>query len=133
MTAKLTLGRRYWPKFNAEQRKEFQELFIKQLVNNYFSKAKKFAGQEVVFDEPVKEGSKIHVLISFKSKGDKIRIKNKFYKSQEGWKVYDMEIQDVSVVRSYGSQYAEVLRDGTPEDLLKKMREKSLDESEDEQ
>jgi phospholipid transport system substrate-binding protein len=131
LTAKLTLGRKYWPRFKKEEQKEFQDLFIKQLVDSYFKKARMFAENQVKYENPVRKKNKIHVAINFTSKGEKLRINNKFYKSRAGWRIYDMEIQDISVVRSYGSQYAEVLRTGTAADLLKKMREKKLDEQQD--
>ncbi len=122
LTAKLTLGRKYWPKLNEEERKEFQDLFIKNLVNTYFDKAKLFADKKVNYEETVKVKSKIHVPFHCISKGEKIRINNKFYKSRTGWKVYDMEIQDISIVRSYSSQYTQILKDGTVADLLNEMR-----------
>ena len=125
LTAKLTLGRRHWPKLTAEQRKIFQELFIKQLINSYFDKAKLFSDQTINYEEPVRVKRKIHAAINCVSKGEKIRINNKFYKSSKGWRVYDLEIQGISIVRSYGSQYAQILKDGTVDDLLKKMRKLS--------
>ena len=35
-----------------------------------------------------------------------------------------MEIQDVSIVKSYGMQYNEILQNGTYEDLLEKIKAK---------
>jgi phospholipid transport system substrate-binding protein len=122
LTAKLTLGRKYWPKLSEEERKTFQELFISNLVDTYFDKAKLFSDKKIVFEDPIKVKRKIHVPVHCMSKGEKIRITNKFYKSSKGWKVYDMEIQDISIVRSYGSQYAAILKEGTVADLLKQMR-----------
>ena len=49
----------------------------------------------------------------------------KLYKDKAGFKVYDLEIEGVSIVKSYGSQYDEILRDGSVTDLLTKMREKA--------
>lgn len=126
LTAKLTLGRKYWPVFNKEQREEFQDLFIKQLLDSYFKKAKMFSNQKIEYEEPKKVKTKLHAAINFVDKGEKITINNKFYKSSRGWRAYDMEIQGISVVRSYGSQYAAILRKGSAADLLEKMRKKEL-------
>jgi phospholipid transport system substrate-binding protein len=45
----------------------------------------------------------------------------KFWKSRQGWKIYDLEIAGVSVVQTYRSQFDQVLRNGTFEDLLKEL------------
>lgn len=124
LTAKLTLGRAYWPTFNEAQRKEFQELFVRNIINSYYDKAIQFADETIIYEEPTQEKNKIFVAISFVSKGEKIRIDSKFYKKKGDWMIYDMEIQGVSIVRSYSSQYTEVLKTKTPDELIAKMRSK---------
>lgn len=42
----------------------------------------------------------------------------KFSKSENGWKTSDIDIQDVSIIRSYRSQFSRILREGTPVDLM---------------
>ena len=37
------------------------------------------------------------------------------------WKIYDLEIKGVSVIRTYRSQFAEILERGTIGDLIKKL------------
>lgn len=43
------------------------------------------------------------------------------YKSKQGWKIYDIEIQGVSFISTYRSQFEEILRNKTIEDLLAKL------------
>ena len=45
----------------------------------------------------------------------------KLYVSKSGWRIYDIEIQGVSIIRSYRSQFAEILKNGTFDDLLEKL------------
>jgi phospholipid transport system substrate-binding protein len=45
----------------------------------------------------------------------------KLYSSNNSWKIYDIEIEGVSIIRSYRSQFNEILLKGTIDDLLKKM------------
>ena len=45
----------------------------------------------------------------------------KFYNANNSWKIYDIEIQGVSIIRSYRSQFNEILQRGTIDDLLDKM------------
>jgi len=45
----------------------------------------------------------------------------KLYKSKHNWKIYDIEIEGVSIIITYRSQFSQVLRKGTIDDLLKKL------------
>ena len=48
----------------------------------------------------------------------------KFYKKKnQQWNVYDVEIMGVSIVQTYRSQFAGILKNQSIEDLLKKLRE----------
>ena len=69
----------------------------------------------------VENNQKIHIPTYLVSKDRKISILYKFYDSEPGWKVYDLEIQGVSIIRSYREQFDQILQKGTFEDLLAKM------------
>jgi phospholipid transport system substrate-binding protein len=43
------------------------------------------------------------------------------------WKVYDMVIDEVSMVTNYGAQFRRILRTSSLEQLLSKLREKGSD------
>jgi phospholipid transport system substrate-binding protein len=45
----------------------------------------------------------------------------KLYKSKQEWKIYDIEIQGVSLISTYRSQFDEILRNKTIDDLLVKL------------
>jgi phospholipid transport system substrate-binding protein len=47
----------------------------------------------------------------------------KLYKSKQGWKIYDIEVEEVSIISTFRSQFHEVLSTGTIEDLFLKMQE----------
>ena len=47
----------------------------------------------------------------------------KLYKSEHTWKIYDVEIQGVSIIISYRAQFTAILENGTIDDLLLKMEE----------
>lgn len=123
LMAKLTLGPTYWPRLNEGQQKEFIGLFVKKLQETYQQKVELVADEKVRFDPPQQAGNKIHVNTRVASRDEQIEIKYKLYKSGGGWKVYDVEIQGVSVVSSYRSQYQQILSQGTVDDLLARMRE----------
>ncbi|MBW1695001.1 MAG: ABC transporter substrate-binding protein, partial [Deltaproteobacteria bacterium] len=70
---------------------------------------------------PVQVKNKIHIPTGLVSKDNSISMLYKFYKSNYGWKIYDVEIQGVSIVSTYRAQFKEVLGNGTIDDLLLKL------------
>lgn len=120
--AKLCLGKKHWKRLNKEQRKEFLDLFEKRLQESYLEKLDLYTDEKVVIEEAKRVKKRIYIMTYLVSKDDKIEMIYKFYKSKKGWKVYDVEIAGVSIVQTYRSQFAGVLKKGTIDDLLKKLR-----------
>lgn len=121
--AKLTLGRRYWPQMTEEQQKRFTDLFVKRLKDTYRDKLVMYTDQKVVYD-PVKEIKGKACIPTWLVSGDnRISIIYKLYRPEDQWKVYDLEIQGVSLIRSYRSQFRQILQNGTIDDLLVKLEQ----------
>ncbi|MFC1679052.1 phospholipid-binding protein MlaC [Elusimicrobiota bacterium] len=135
LMAKLVLGRKNWAKFDKTQRGEFTDLFVDQLQTSYFDKVEILTDESVEFEDPVavKKGKKIHfqMLTHIVSKGERYGMLYKLASRKGKWRVYDVEIEGISLVRSYGAQYDQFLRKESSADLLSKMRKKSLDLPED--
>jgi phospholipid transport system substrate-binding protein len=55
------------------------------------------------------------------SNGESTAILYKLYKTGERWKIYDVEIEGVSILLTYRSQFDDVLRRGSVEDLLSQL------------
>ena len=123
LMAKLTLGRKYWPGIPKEKKKRFTELFIKRLKGFYLDKITLYTDETIVYKTPIQVKRKIQIPTELISKADKISILYKLYKSKHNWKIYDIEVQGVSVVSTYRSQFYQVLSSGTIDDLLLKMEE----------
>lgn len=124
LMGKLALGRRHWPRLDAEQRERYTALFVEQLQNSYADKILLLSIDAVEYEPPVRVESKVHTGTVVSSQGERTPILYKLYKSGGAWKAYDVEISGVSIVSSYRAQYAQVLESGSVDDLLKKMAEK---------
>ncbi len=124
LMAKLSLGKKHWSQFNAEQRTEFTSLFIELFQDFYSEKICLFHDEKVFFDPPIIENEKrVQIPTVLLSNGKKISVLYKMFKTKNGWKVYDISIEGVSLVRTYRSQYHHVLKSDKIEGLLTKMRE----------
>ena len=122
LMAKLTLGRKYWPGLTPEQKEKFTQLFIKRLRSSYLDRLTLYTDEKVLYEPSIEVKQKIHLPTYLVSQAKKISILYKFYNSDPGWKIYDLEIQGVSIIRSYRSQFHEILRTGTFDDLLTKLK-----------
>lgn len=127
LMAKLTLGPAHWPQFDEAQRKEFTDSFTKTLHDATFDKLDTYSDETVEFTTPVPaDKGKLAMTLHILSKGERYTAIFKLYRAKSTWKVYDIDVEGVSFVRTYMAQYDQVLQKGTPRELLDKMRAKDL-------
>ncbi len=120
--SKLSLGKRHWPSLSKEERATFSDLFIARLQKTFLDKLDIYSDEEVIYGEPQVKGKMVHVPSTLISKENRIGILYKFYRSREGWKIYDVEIEGVSIIQTYRSQFNGLLSEGTIDDLLEKLK-----------
>ena len=124
LMAKLSLGKAHWSRFNAKQRAEFIDLFTDLFENFYIDKLDFFSNETVVFQPAtIVKQKKVLIQTALISKGTQYSMLYKMFKTKNGWRIYDFEIEGVSILRSYRSQYHHFLKKGGIEGLLAKMRE----------
>ncbi len=121
LMSKLTLGKKHWPGLTKDQKEKFIELFTKRLKDSYLDKMMLYTDEKIKYKAPVQIKKKVHIPTILTSKDNKILMLYKLYKSKQGWRIYDIEIQGVSLIRSYRHQFDEILRSKTVDDLLAKL------------
>jgi len=121
LMSKLTLGKKHWPSLTKDQKDKFTKLFTKRLKDSYLDKMMLYRDEKIEYKESVQVGKKVQIPTILKSKNNKISMRYKLYKSKLSWKVYDIEIQGVSLISTYRSQFDEILRSKTVDDLLAKL------------
>jgi phospholipid transport system substrate-binding protein len=58
------------------------------------------------------------------SKGDPLSVSYRLHLMADDWKIYDVVIDDISLVSNFRSQFSRILAYGSFDELLRKMREK---------
>ncbi|MGB2863599.1 MAG: ABC transporter substrate-binding protein [Sedimentisphaerales bacterium] len=124
LMAKLALGRKHWPKLTPPQREKFTRLFIEMLRTSYREKITLYTDENVQFKPAVKNKSVVFIPVELKSKDKKVAILYKLRKVGKRWKVYDVEIQGISILLTYRSQFDDILSRGTVEDLLSRLEKR---------
>jgi len=123
LMSKLALGRASWTAMAKEDQERFSELFTKILKQAYFSKILGYVDENIIIEEPDQVGEKVYIPTFIVSKDQKTSVLWKFYQSDTGWKVYDIEVEGVSFIQTYRSQFTESLQEMTVKELMVKMEE----------
>ena len=123
--SRRTLSRE-WKKMNAEQQKEFVQLFRELLQGVYADRLLAYSDQKILFDKEtmLKKGRAEVQSYLQTSDGKKIPLFYRLTDKSGSWRVYDVIIEGVSMVKNYRTQFREILAKGSPEKLLQILRDK---------
>jgi phospholipid transport system substrate-binding protein len=123
--SKRTLGRE-WAKFNAGQQAEFVKLFSDLLEKTYADRLLAYSNEKVVFDkENILNESQAEVFSNvLTGDGKKIPLDYRLVLKEGKWRVYDVIIEGISMVKNYRDQFRDILAKDSPEQVLKMLREK---------
>jgi phospholipid transport system substrate-binding protein len=124
--AKRSLGAE-WRRRTPEEQKEFVRLFTDLLERAYLDKIESYSGEKVRYLKDREDGDYAEVETKIVDKtGQEYSLDYRLHKVNGDWKVYDVIIEDVSLVSNYRSQFSRVLAKSSFDDLLKTMKEKTF-------
>jgi phospholipid transport system substrate-binding protein len=126
LMGQLALGRTHWPKLNAAQREKFIKLFVERLKALYLEKTVFYTDEKITLKPGVPKKNTVQIPMVVTAGDKEIAILYKLHKLDvQGkgkgnmlWRIYDVEIEGVSILLTYRSQFDDILRRGTVEDLL---------------
>ena len=122
LMAKLSLGSE-WKKLSDKDKSSYNQLFINRVKNSYFEKLNSYTNEKIKIDEPIKvKSSRISIPSYILGKSEPIKILYKFYLNDDKkWLIYDLEIEGVSIVQTYRTQFSEILATSNFNTLLEKL------------
>jgi phospholipid transport system substrate-binding protein len=122
--SRRTLGRS-WNTLDTPQRQEFVQLFRQVLEKAYVDKILSYTDEKIVFDkESILSGNQSEVPTRIVTSSKTIPISYRMIMKDGVWKVYDVVIENVSLVQNYRTQFNDILAKNTPEQLLEILRKK---------
>ena len=121
LMGKLVLGRTNWPKLTQPQREKFSQLFAKRLKDSYRGKISLYTDEKILLESAIQKKKAIFIPMQLISKDKKIDMLYKLRKVDKHWKIYDVEIQGVSIILTYRSQFNDILLKGTVKDILSQL------------
>jgi phospholipid transport system substrate-binding protein len=121
----------HWRKRTPEERKEFVPLYSDLLERTYIDKIEKYQDEEVLYVGELTEGQNALVKTKVITTQDvEIPISYRLYKKADGWKVYDVIIEGVSLVQNYRSQFNSIIRSDSYQVLVKRLKDKVAQQGE---
>jgi phospholipid transport system substrate-binding protein len=124
--SKRTLGRE-WRKFSPDQQKEFVTLFEKLLQSIYADRILAYTHEKIEFgkETELKKGRTEVESYIITTDNKKVPLFYRMTNKSGQWRVYDVVIEGISMVKNYRGQFREILSTKKPEDLLQTLREKT--------
>jgi len=123
MVTMYSVGRP-WTGMSPQMQDDLTEAFVQLLERTYLRRIPAYGGQDVNYTGEQVEGNRAKVFTELVDKDKKIIVEFRLRIVQEQWMIYDVVAEGVSLVANYRSQFSQVLNTGTPEDLLKLIRER---------
>jgi phospholipid transport system substrate-binding protein len=114
-----------WAKLNPAQQKEFVQLYRQILEKAYINKILSYTNEKIVFPKEIMlSNSQAEVQTKVVTSSSEIPISYKVILKGGAWKVYDVVVENVSLVQNYRSQFNSILAKNTPDQLIDILRKK---------
>jgi len=127
--AKRSLGS-HWSGRSCQERAKFVTLFTNPLAAAYLDRIESSIGGKFLYLNEMQEGGFSEVATKIIDKnGQAVAINYKLHSANGNWKIYDLLIENVSLVNNYRSQFNRVLNATSFDGLLAKLQEKTGKES----
>ena len=122
-TARRALGQ-HWQQRSPQEREEFVQLFADLLERTYINKIDLFGGEKLRFTEEKIDGD--HAIVRAKvitKQGTEVPVEARMINRAGGrWQIYDIVIENISLVGNYRSQFDRIIRSSSYGELAKRMR-----------
>lgn len=123
--AKRSLGL-HWLDLSEQERREFVDLFVQLLRDSFAGKIEAYTDEQVLYLSEQREGDLAEVRTKLVGTKTDTRLDFRLAERKGGWLVYDVVIDDASIVRNYRAQFASIIRRASYEGLLRKMKAKAV-------
>lgn len=116
---------RHWEARSPQEREEFSKLFADLLERSYVGKIEGYSGEKIVYDKETIDGERAEVRTKLVTKaGTQIPIDYQMQKVGDRWRVYDVKIENVSLVGNYRSQFNRIIQQSGYADLIQRLKSK---------
>jgi phospholipid transport system substrate-binding protein len=125
--ARRSLGQ-HWQRRSTEEQRQFVQLFTDLLERSYADQVESFNGEKILYgrENQDRDHAEVDTRV-LTGKGEEFSVNYKLYSAEREWKVYDVVIENISLVNNYRSQFNRVLANSSFAEFLRKLQEKNFD------
>jgi phospholipid transport system substrate-binding protein len=125
--SKRSLGTQ-WRKLSPSDQEEFVKLFTDLLERTYINQIEAYKDEKVVFLKETLDNNFAEVQSRIvNSKGEDFSLNYRAHRVGEEWKVYDVVVENISVINNYRAQFNRILANQSYEELLRRMKDKQIE------
>ena len=115
-----------WRRHTPKEQKEFVQLFTDLLERAYLQQIESYNDQKVRYLNEREDSSYAQVDTKIvDNKGQEISINYRLHNMNGDWKVYDVVVEDISLVNNYRAQFSRVLASSSYQELVHRMKDKT--------
>ena len=123
--AKRSLGAN-WQKGSASEQQHFVRLFTNLLESSYIGQLESYSGEKIVYGRETVDQNQADVETKIiTKKSEEVAVNYKLKSDGGNWKIYDVVIENVSLVNNFRNQFNRMLAKGTFADLISQLETKS--------
>jgi phospholipid transport system substrate-binding protein len=123
--SRRTLARN-WKSFSPQEQLQFVDVFADHLSNSYMDKIQgEYKGESVVFlgQEMIADGKAL-VTTKVQRQPSGISVDYSMLLVDDQWRVYDVNIEGVSLIKNYRTQFDQILTKESPAQLIERLKKK---------
>ena len=121
-TAKRALGQHWQQRTPAEQ-DEFVKLFANLLEQTYISRIDEFGGERLTYVSEQIDGDRAIVRAKITTKnGTDVPVESRVLLKGNRWLIYDILIENLSLISNYRAQFDRVIRTTSYEELVRRLK-----------
>lgn len=122
-TARRALGR-HWQARTPAEREEFIQLFADLLERTYISKIDLYGGERLKYTSETIDGDFALVRARIMTnRATEIPVEARMLKRADQWLIYDIIIENVSLIMNYRMQFDRIIRTASFQELVRKLRD----------
>jgi phospholipid transport system substrate-binding protein len=123
-TARRVLAR-HWQARTPAEREEFTQLFADLLERTYIARLDEYGGERIRYVGESVDGELATVRARIVTRaGIEVPVESRMVHRGERWLIYDVLIENVSLVGNYRSQFDRIVRSSSYEELVRRLKQK---------
>jgi phospholipid transport system substrate-binding protein len=117
-----------WRRRTPQEQEEFIRLFTELLEHAYADTIESYTDEKIIYVGERLDGNYAEVKSKIlTSKGQEFSIDYKTRVAAGQWKVYDVVVENISMVNNFRSQFNRVINNASYEDLVRRLKEKETE------